>query len=142
MLGFPRSSSWFPIHISDFCREMDDIFSSKAALRHFNVDMEDKEDYVLVAADLPGIEPSDITVAVENGVLTISGQRTAEKEQNGDNFYLCERCCGNFSRSFRVPADIDDENIKAELRNGVLNLTLPKKERAKLRKVEIKAACR
>jgi HSP20 family protein len=91
-------------------------------------------------ADLPGMEDKDIDVTITDNRLTISGKRKQEKEEKGDTFYRCERSYGSFSRSFTMPSGIASDKVKAELKNGVLNVEVPKTEAAKPKKVAIKAS--
>jgi HSP20 family protein len=90
---------------------------------------------------LPDVDLKDIDVRVENQTLTISGERNFEKKDTTKGYHRIERNYGSFVRSFSVPNSFDTENIGAEFKNGVLSVTLPKKEAAKPRqvKVEIKA---
>jgi HSP20 family protein len=105
------------------------------------VDIYETENELVLKADLPDVELKDIDVRVENQTLTIAGARAFEKEDSGKGFHRIERNYGNFVRSFAVPNSFDTENINAEYKNGVLSVSLPKKEAAKPRqvKVEVKA---
>jgi HSP20 family protein len=106
------------------------------------VDIYETENELVLKADLPDVEQKDIDVRVENQTLTIAGERKFEKkEENNKGFHRIERSYGNFVRSFAVPNSFDTEHIGAEYHNGVLSVTLPKKEAAKPRqiKVEVKA---
>ncbi len=101
------------------------------------VDIYETENELVLKADLPEVELKDIDVRVENQTLTISGERKFEKEGSTKGFHRIERAYGNFQRSFSVPSTFDTEKISAEYRNGVLSVTLPKKEAAKPRQVKI-----
>ena len=105
------------------------------------VDIFETENELVLKADLPEVDQKDIDVRVENQTLTISGERKFEKEESNKGFHRIERSYGNFVRSFAVPNTFDTEKIGAEFHNGVLTVTLPKKEAAKPRqvKVEVKA---
>lgn len=103
------------------------------------VDMLDRKDEVILRADLPGLGQKDIDVTVEEGVLTIRGERTGEQEAKDEDYYCCERWAGSFERGFTLPAGVNAEKIKASFKNGVLEVRLPKVEKAKGRRVEIKA---
>ena len=104
-----------------------------------NVDIiEGKENY-LIKADLPGLDKKDIKVEVENGVLTISGEKREEKtERDKTHYYHLERSYGAFCRSFRLPDNVGSEHVDAKYANGVLELTLKKTEAAKPRAIEVK----
>ncbi|MGA2770203.1 MAG: Hsp20/alpha crystallin family protein [Bryobacteraceae bacterium] len=105
------------------------------------VDIYETENELVLKADLPDVDLKDIDVRVENQTLTIAGERNFEKQDSGKGYHRIERNYGTFVRSFSVPNTFDTENIAAEFKNGVLSVTLPKKEAAKPRqvKVEVKA---
>jgi HSP20 family protein len=98
---------------------------------------EDKEN-VYVAADLPGVEEKDIRLNVQDGILTLSGEKREEKEVTEKNFHRIERSCGSFSRSLALPCQVDANKANATFKNGVLKVTLPKKEVAKSKEINIK----
>jgi HSP20 family protein len=105
------------------------------------VDIFETENELVLKADVPEVEAKNIDVRVENQTLTISGERKFEQEQTSKGFHRIERSYGNFVRSFAVPNTFDTDKIGADFKNGVLTVTLPKKETAKPRqvKVEVKA---
>jgi HSP20 family protein len=104
------------------------------------LDMFDRENELVLRADLPGLEQKDVEVRVESGVLTIRGERRAEEETKEDDYYCCERWAGSFARSVSLPPGVDVDNIEATFRNGVLEVHIPKSAQAAGRKIEIKAA--
>lgn len=104
------------------------------------VDMMDRADEILVRADLPGLEQKDIEVTVDNGILTIRGERRQEEEAREDDYYCCERWSGSFLRSLTLPSGIDPEKIRASFRNGMLEVHIPKSKQAAGKRIEIKAA--
>jgi len=101
--------------------------------------IEDEKEY-LIKAELPEIKKEDVRVRVENGVLTISGDRTYEKEDKGRKYHRIERAYGSFERTFTVPDDADATKVNAEFKDGVLRVHLAKDEKAKPRAVEVKVA--
>ena len=105
------------------------------------VDIYETENELVLKADLPDVDLNDIDVRVENQTLTISGERKFEKNDSTKGYHRIERSYGTFVRSFSVPNTFDTETIAADFKNGVLTVTLPKKEAAKPRqvKVEVKA---
>jgi HSP20 family protein len=103
------------------------------------VDIFETENELVLKADLPEIDLKDIDVRVENQTLTIAGERKFEKEDSQKGYHRMERNYGNFVRSFAVPNMFDTDKISAEFHNGVLTVTLPKKEAAKPRQVKIEA---
>ena len=88
--------------------------------------------------DLPGIDKKNVTISMEKGILSIQGERIEEKREENTNYYRVERVYGKFHRSFSLPQTADEENISAHMSNGVLEITIPKKEIAKLKSIEIK----
>jgi len=105
------------------------------------VDIYETENELVLKADLPEVSQKDIDVRMENQTLTIAGERKFEKGEDTKGFHRIERSYGQFVRSFAVPSTFDTEKISAEFHNGVLSVSLPKKEAAKPRqvKVEVKA---
>ncbi len=101
------------------------------------VDIYETENELVLKADLPDVDLNDIDVRVENQTLTLSGVRKFEKEDAGKGFHRIERAYGQFTRSFSVPNSFDTENVGADYRNGVLSVTLPKKEAAKPRQIKV-----
>jgi HSP20 family protein len=103
------------------------------------VDIYESENELVLKADVPDVDLNDIDVRVENQTLTISGERRFEQDQNAKGYHRIERSYGSFTRSFAVPATVDTEKVSAEYKNGVLTISLPKKEAAKPRQVKIEA---
>ncbi|HXS97147.1 MAG TPA: Hsp20/alpha crystallin family protein [Candidatus Limnocylindrales bacterium] len=104
------------------------------------VDIFETENELVLKADLPDVDQNNIDVRVENQTLTIAGERKFENKQDGKGYHRIERSYGQFVRSFAVPNTFDTENINAQYRNGVLTVTLAKKEAAKPRQVKIQVA--
>lgn len=101
------------------------------------VDIYEKDGNIVLKAELPGVDPKDVDVRVENNLLTLRGERKFDNEVKRDNYHRVERSYGAFSRSFTLPNVVDTGNIKAEYRDGVLHMTLPKREEAKPRQIQI-----
>jgi HSP20 family protein len=101
------------------------------------VDIYEKDGTIVLKAELPGIEPKDVDVRVENNILTLKGERRFEAEVQQDSYQRVERAYGSFSRSFTLPTVVDTDNIKAEFKDGVLRMSLPKKEEAKPKQISI-----
>ncbi len=99
--------------------------------------IEDK-DQLKLQAELPGLEKDAIRVMVEDGVLTISGERKSQDEENGPDYVWSEISNGSFSRSFTLPDYVEAEKIKADYKNGILVLSLPKAEKSKPKEIEVK----
>lgn len=104
------------------------------------VDIYEREGNIELKAELPGVDSKDVDVRVENNVLTLRGERRIDKEVKRESYHRVERAYGSFSRSFTLPSMVDTEKIKAEFKEGVLHLTLPKKEEAKPRQISIKVS--
>ena len=123
--------------------EMNRIFdvrrSPEATLARYAppVDVFEDAEGVTVTADLPGLDPKDVDVKVEDGTLSITGERKLEKEDRRDSYHRVERSYGTFVRSFSLPPTVDVEKIKAEHKNGVLRVFLPRREETKPRKVKV-----
>src|SRR5882724_10093092 len=100
---------------------------------------EDDKEYI-IKAELPDVKKEDVKVAVENGVLTISGERKFEKEEKKRKYHRVERGYGTFMRSFALPDDADFNKVNAEFKSGVLTVHVPKSEQAKPKQIEVKAA--
>jgi HSP20 family protein len=100
---------------------------------------EDDKEYV-VKAELPEVKKDDVKVTVENGVLTVSGERKFEKEEKGKRYHRVERAYGSFVRSFSLPDDADDAQVKAEFKDGVLQVHVAKQEKARPKTIEVKVA--
>ena len=105
-----------------------------------SVDISETEGEYLIKAEIPDVKKEDVKVTVEDGVLTIQGQRKQEKEEKGTKYHRIERSYGSFVRTFSLPDVIETDRVKAEFKDGVLNLHLPKSERAKPKAIEVKVA--
>jgi len=146
--GLMRGGPWREMARMD--REMEDLFGrffrewpwarGAGEIRGWApaVDMLDRKDEVVLRADLPGLEQKDIEVLVEDGTLTIRGERREEKEAKEEDYYVTERWAGAFSRSVALPPGVDPEKIQASFKKGVLEVHLPKTKEAKGKKIEIK----
>ncbi len=106
------------------------------------LDMRETDKAVEVAVELPGVEEKDVEVSVNDGVLTVRGERRADREEKHGDWHLVERSSGSFVRSVALPSGVDDAKATAEFRNGVLTITLPKtaEAEARVRRIPIKAA--
>ncbi|MCW5962021.1 MAG: Hsp20/alpha crystallin family protein [Pyrinomonadaceae bacterium] len=102
-----------------------------------SVDIYEGENQIVLEAELPGMKRDDFELSIENSVITLKGERHFEKKDERDNYHRVERAYGSFTRSFNLPRTVSTEDIKAEFQNGVLTVTLPKREEAKARKIEI-----
>ena len=101
------------------------------------VDILETENELVVKADLPEVDPKELDIRVENNLLTIRGERKFEKKVNEDNYLRVERAYGSFSRSFSLANSVKTDAIKADYQNGVLTLSLPKREEAKPKQIKV-----
>jgi HSP20 family protein len=103
-----------------------------------SVDVSETDGEYQIKAEIPDVKKEDVKVTLEDGVLTIQGERKQEKEDNGKKYHRVERTYGSFVRSFTLPDLVDVEKVTAEFKDGVLNLQLPKSEKAKPKAIEVK----
>ncbi len=103
-------------------------------------DIYEDEEEIMVRAELAAVEPKDVDIRFENGVLTLKGERKLEKEDQRENYHRLELSYGTFTRAFSLPATIDSEKIRAESKQGVLLIHLPKKAEAKPKSIQVKVS--
>jgi len=101
------------------------------------VDIQEQADKFLVLADLPGVAPKDIKISMENGILSLQGERVSESKEEDKNFTRVERFSGSFYRRFSLPDSADSENVTATSKNGVLEIVVPKREENRNKRREI-----
>ncbi len=142
--------NWKPKHIDPF-HELDDLQDKMFGLTLFPnldkgfgalkawpaVDVAEDKDHVTVKADLPGLKQDEISVNVDGDVLTIQGERQEEQKKEGKNYHRIERSYGSFQRSLQLGPDVDLEKIKASYKNGVLEIQVPKTEKAKPKQIKV-----
>ncbi|MFO7888819.1 MAG: Hsp20/alpha crystallin family protein [bacterium] len=102
-----------------------------------NVDIIDNEDSYELKAELPGLKKKDIDISVEDGILKLKGEKKTEDEKKEKNYHLRESYYGKFERSFRLPRDVEHDKIKAEFNDGVLDIQIPKSEKAKPKQISV-----
>lgn len=143
---------WEPVReIGSLQNEMNRLFSTffdapgngnasgNGAVRRWTpaMDLVETADHYVLRADLPGLDAGDVTIELEDRVLTVSGERNAERETDGEGFYRVERATGAFSRSLTLPEGVDGAKVAATFDKGVLEVRIPKPEERKPHKVEI-----
>jgi HSP20 family protein len=101
--------------------------------------IEDEKEY-RIKAELPEVKKEDVKVAVQDDVLTITGERTFEKEEKGKKYHRVERAYGSFARTFTLPEDSDAGKVTAEFQQGILHVHIPKSEKARPKSIEVKVA--
>jgi len=104
----------------------------------FRVDVRTEGEDTVIEAELPGLKKEDVNISVENNILTVSAETKNEVDEEKAHYHLRERSYGKFSRSFKLGSHLDGDNIAANLNNGVLTLTIPTREEAKPRQIEVK----
>ncbi len=101
------------------------------------IDIYDSKDNIVVKADLPGLKKDDIEVSIQDNILTIKGEKKQEREVKEEDYIRSERFYGSFHRSISLPSEVDSSKVKAVFKDGVLELTLSKKEEAKPKQIKI-----
>lgn len=101
------------------------------------VDISEDEHNITLQAEIPGVNEKDLNITLDNNVLTITGERRFKEEEKKENFHRIERRYGKFTRSFTLPTTVDAQNVNAIFENGVLNVTLPKREEFKPKQITI-----
>ena len=104
------------------------------------IDLSETGDKVTVKTEIPGIDPKEIDISIQDNTLIIKGEKKAEKEEKDKNYYRMERRYGSFSRSISLPASVDVNKISAECKNGVLEINLQKKEEVKPKQISVKVS--
>jgi HSP20 family protein len=102
------------------------------------VDVTETKGEIVVNAEISGVDPKDIEISLSEGILTVKGEKRQEAEEKEKGYHLLERSCGAFTRSIRLPAEVQSDKITASYRNGVLTIVLPKSEEAQKREIKIK----
>jgi len=137
--------------LNQFQRDLDRLFRSNLAEQEESdstiatstwvpsVDIKEDKEAFTIEADIPGVDPKDIDVSMENGVLTIRGERNLEKREEDKSYKRVERLHGTFYRRFSLPETADPEKISASGKNGVLQVRIPKREVAQPRRIAVKS---
>jgi HSP20 family protein len=138
--------------LARFRDEMDDLFGRffgdvgdwpaplmRAGTWFPAIDVAEREDAVVVKAELPGLKSDDIEISVQGNMLTIAGEKKEEEEEKEENYYHAERRYGSFRRDIPLPSGADADKVEATFKDGVLVVTVPKTEEAQPKKVEVKS---
>lgn len=124
-----------------FSDMMDEFFNDAVSARRESfvpsIDVSETDDQFHITAELPGMKKEDINISLENGRLSISGERSFEKEEEGKTFHRVETQYGSFSRSFQLPDNVSEESIEATYEDGLLNIAIDKSEDKVKRQIEI-----
>ncbi len=146
MLSSPRRH-WMPTMDVDFDRFFDRFppvlsrMEEPLGLNDWNpaVDIREEADHFLILVDVPGVDPKDVDITMENGVLTISGDRQEEKSTGDEHYQRNERFHGSFFRRFSLPDAADSKQISARSHNGVVEITIPRAQKTKANRIPIKS---
>lgn len=103
------------------------------------IDIKDEDNQYVIKADVPGVDPKDIEISMENGALTIKGKKETSREEKKENYFCMERSSGSFFRSFSLPQTVNASDIKAKNNNGVLIITVPKTQKTAAQKIKIES---
>ena len=141
---------WEPRGVLDLRNDIDRLFDRfwrrqetgeplQTAVWHPTVDISEKDDAFEVKADLPGVSREDVKLKITNNVLTLSGERKSEKQEGaeGESYHRFERTYGSFTRSFSLPVAVEEEQVSASFKDGVLTVTLPKSRKALPKEIEV-----
>jgi HSP20 family protein len=140
---------WRPFEFERIRREMDriwDSFLEDSPVRRIektgewlaSIDVSETKSDMIIRAELPGTDPKDIDISLSDGYLTIKGEKIQDKEEKDEDYHLTERTYGSFSRSVRLPVDVQGDKIKASFKHGVLMVRIPKSEELKKKEIKIK----
>lgn len=102
-----------------------------------SVDVIDRNNEIVVKAELPGVDKKDLDISVTSNTVTVKGTTSHEEKEEKGDYYRCEMSRGEYSRTVALPADVDESKAKAKFKDGILELTIPKKEKAKRRKIKV-----
>ncbi len=143
-----RELASFPSDVFSVQREMNRMFDSffrgadEQGLLNGSwlpaVDVAEDENEYVVNVELPGVNKDEVKITLEYNILTVRGEKKAEKETKDKNYHRMERSYGSFQRSFTLPTSVKNDKIDAEYRDGILSITLPKEEEAKPKQIEVK----
>jgi HSP20 family protein len=142
-------TAWHPVNnvldeFSQIHRALDSVFdnwrggSSGEMSFMPAVDIIERENIFDIRIELPGVKKEDVKITVNNGVLTVKGEKKVEQEKKGENYHRVERSYGSFQRSFNLPTTVSSDKIEASYDNGVLNVSVPKIEEAKPKEIEVR----
>jgi HSP20 family protein len=137
----PDTSVWPTVEgLLGWRGELDSLFSNTLGRRYWNpaLDVYEDKDNLFVKAELPGFKKEDIDVSLEDGVLTLSGERKRDESLAEAQTYRAERFTGRFERALTLPTEVKTEEVSAHYADGILTITLPKAETAKPKQIEVK----
>jgi HSP20 family protein len=135
-----RLRVWEPFRrVAPFYADFDKLANEAEGTWHPSVDISENENAFVLKAELPGVSREDINIDINNKTLTLKGEKKFEEKTEKENYVRVERSYGSFSRTFALSDKVDTENVKASYKDGVLEVTLPKKEEAKPKEIKVEA---
>ncbi len=136
-----REMSWMPRDLNRAFNEFFGVPTMTSDLLERDwvpaVDIYEKDSEINVKAELPGLSKDDVSITIENNTLTINGEKKRENEVKEENYHRVERSYGSFQRSFSLPSTVDTGKVKATFKDGILMVSLAKREEAKPKKIEV-----
>jgi HSP20 family protein len=143
----PAAQAWEPFQLLrsmmgwDPFREISPALMTQEKIDFFpDFDIKETKDQYVFKADMPGVKANDLEVSLSGNRLTVGGKRETEREEKGDTYYACERSYGSFQRSFTLPEGVNAEAVNADLKDGVLTLTVGKKPEVQAKKIPVGTA--
>jgi len=143
MLPTIRTKNLWPLYrrepVANLERILEDFWPRDFTSQNFgNLDVYDDEEHIYVEAELPGVDKDNLELSLEDGVLNLQAQRNETNETKNRNYYVRERSQGQWTRSIRLPVQVNEDNVKASFDSGILKIALEKQRKAKGRKIEVK----
>ncbi|MCA9809760.1 MAG: Hsp20/alpha crystallin family protein [Candidatus Dadabacteria bacterium] len=133
-----RLRVWEPFRrVAPFYADFDKLANEAEGTWHPSVDISENENAFVLKAELPGVNREDINIDINNKTLTLKGEKKFEEKTEKENYVRVERSYGSFSRTFALSDKVDTENVKASYKDGVLEVTLPKKEEVKPKEIKV-----
>lgn len=133
-----RLRVWEPFRrVAPFYADFDKLTNEAEGTWHPSVDISENENAFVLKAELPGVNREDINIDINNKTLTLKGEKKFEEKTEKENYVRVERSYGSFSRTFALSDKVDTENVKASYKDGVLEVTLPKREEAKPKEIKV-----
>ena len=136
-----RSPLFTALH-DDMNRMLENIWDTKSLDMGWNpdIDVAETDNDIIVKAEIPGVDPKNIDISIMDDTLTIKGEKKEEKEEKGKSYHRVERSYGSFTRTINLPSHVLKDKVEAKEHQGVLEITLPKMEKAKAKKITVKTA--
>ncbi|RMD94812.1 MAG: Hsp20/alpha crystallin family protein [Calditrichaeota bacterium] len=131
-------SSWIDEFFNEPLFDMEEILPTRTVTFEPRIDVQESDKEYIISAELPGLDKKDFKLTLRDNNLVLEGEKKYEREQKDGGFYRSERAYGSFRRAFRLSDDVDKNNIKADYKNGVLTIHLPKTEAAQPKQIEVK----